>query len=41
MLPVFLFKLRKKLRGAGLGEMIETAVGRGFTIRLPSQLALE
>ena len=33
VLPVFLFKLRKKLRGAGLGDMIETAVGRGFTIR--------
>lgn len=33
VLPVFLFKLRKKLRDAGLGEMIETAIGRGFTIR--------
>ena len=33
VLPVFLFKLRRKLRSAGLGEMIETAVGRGFTIR--------
>ncbi len=33
MLPVFLFKLRKKLREAGMGELIETAIGRGFTIR--------
>ena len=40
VLPVFLFKLRKKLRSAGLGEMIETAVGRGFTIRQPAPLAL-
>lgn len=41
VLPVFLFKLRKKLRGAGLGEMIETAVGRGFTIRQTSELSME
>ena len=33
VLPVFLFKLRKKLREAGMGELIETAIGRGFTIR--------
>ncbi len=39
VLPVFLFKLRRKLRSAGLGEMIETAVGRGFTIRQWPRLA--
>ncbi len=33
VLPVFLFKLRRKLREAGMGELIETAIGRGFTIR--------
>ncbi len=33
VLPVFLFKLRRKLTPLGLGDLIETAVGRGFTIR--------
>lgn len=33
VLPVFVFKLRKKLRKAGKGELIETAIGRGFIIR--------
>ncbi len=33
VLPVFLFKLRRKLAPLGLGDLIETAVGRGFTIR--------
>ncbi len=32
VLPVFLFKLRRKLARAGLSELIQTAVGRGFTI---------
>ena len=33
VLPVFLFKLRKKLGSLGIGDIVETAVGRGFTIR--------
>jgi DNA-binding winged helix-turn-helix (wHTH) protein len=33
VLPVFLFKLRRKLSAIGLGDMIETAIGRGFSIR--------
>ncbi len=33
VLPVFLFKLRRKLTPLGLGELVETAIGRGFTIR--------
>ena len=32
VLPVFLFKLRRKLARAGLDDVIQTAVGRGFTI---------
>ena len=40
VLPVFLFKLRRKLRSAGLGDLIETAVGRGFTIRQWPPLAI-
>lgn len=32
VLPVFLFKLRRKLARAGLDDLIQTAVGRGFTI---------
>jgi DNA-binding response OmpR family regulator len=33
VLPVFLFKLRRKLSPLGLGDLVETAIGRGFTIR--------
>ncbi len=33
VLPVFLFKLRRKLTPVGLGDLVETAIGRGFTIR--------
>ena len=33
VLPVFLFKLRRKLTPLGLGDLVETAIGRGFTIR--------
>jgi len=32
VLPVFLFKLRRKLARAGMDDVIQTAVGRGFTI---------
>lgn len=34
VLPVFVFKLRRKLENAGLPGMIETSVGRGFALRL-------
>ncbi len=37
VLPVFLFKLRKKLGNLGIGDIVETAVGRGFTIRSESK----
>jgi DNA-binding response OmpR family regulator len=33
VLPVFLFKLRKKLAQISLEDLIETSVGRGFMIR--------
>ncbi len=33
VLPVFIFKLRKKLAGLGVGEAIETEIGRGFRLR--------
>ena len=33
VLPVFVFKLRKKLAGLGVGEAIETEMGRGFRLR--------
>ncbi len=33
VLPVFLFKLRRKLAALGMGDLVETAIGRGFTIR--------
>ena len=33
VLPVFLFKLRRKLTALGLENLIETAIGRGFMIR--------
>lgn len=39
VLPVFLFKLRKKLSSLGVGDIIETAVGRGFTIRSETEVA--
>lgn len=32
VLPVFLFKLRRKLGAMGLADMVQTAVGRGFMI---------
>lgn len=32
VLPVFLFKLRRKLGTIGLADMVQTAVGRGFMI---------
>jgi len=33
VLPVFLFKLRRKLAAVGVGEAIETEVGRGVRLR--------
>ena len=33
VLPVFLFKLRRKLADAGLTDLVKTAVGSGFTIQ--------
>lgn len=38
VLPVFLFKLRRKLTPLGLGELVETAIGRGFTIRAEAEV---
>jgi DNA-binding response OmpR family regulator len=35
VLPVFMFKLRRKLAAAGLEKFIQTAVGRGFIMRNP------
>jgi len=35
VLPVFMFKLRRKLAAAGMDDLIQTAVGRGFIIRNP------
>ena len=32
VLPVFLFKLRRKLSLVGLEDLVRTAIGRGFTI---------
>lgn len=32
VLPVFLFKLRRKLSDCGLDDVVQTAVGRGFSI---------
>jgi DNA-binding response OmpR family regulator len=37
VLPVFLFKLRRKLSALGLGDLVETAIGRGFTIRAEAE----
>lgn len=41
VLPVFLFKLRRKLSALGLGDLVETAIGRGFTIRADSESLIE
>jgi DNA-binding response OmpR family regulator len=41
VLPVFLFKLRRKLSALGLGDLVETAIGRGFTIRADTEGAVE
>ncbi len=38
VLPVFLFKLRRKLTPLGLGDLVETAIGRGFTIRNDAEM---
>lgn len=32
VLPVFLFKLRRKLAAVGLDDLVQTSVGRGFSI---------
>ncbi len=37
VLPVFLFKLRRKLAALGMGDLVETAIGRGFTIRAEAE----
>jgi two-component system cell cycle response regulator CtrA len=41
VLPVFLFKLRRKLAALGLGDLVETAIGRGFTIRADAEAEAE
>jgi|GEM_PF-3702774 DNA-binding response OmpR family regulator len=35
VLPVFMFKLRRKLAAAGMDKSIQTAVGRGFIMHNP------
>jgi DNA-binding response OmpR family regulator len=35
VLPVFMFKLRRKLAASGLDKSIQTAVGRGFIMHYP------
>lgn len=39
VLPVFLFKLRRKLGTIGLADLVQTAVGRGFMILEPDEVA--